>query len=49
MASTKQVEGTLPSAFQEKYPSTYCTIDGSENIYGDTIRPAYAVINLEHL
>ena len=30
MPSTKQVEGTLPSAFREKYPSTYCIIDGSE-------------------
>ena len=30
MPSVKQVEGTLPSAFREKYPSTYCIIDGSE-------------------
>ena len=30
MPSTKQVEGTLPSAFREKYPTTYCIIDGSE-------------------
>ena len=30
MPSVKQVEGTLPSAFREKYPSTYCMIDGSE-------------------
>ena len=30
MPSIKQVEGTLPSAFREKYPSTYCIIDGSE-------------------
>ena len=30
MPSTKQVEGILPSAFREKYPSTYCIIDGSE-------------------
>ena len=30
MSSVKQVEGTLPSAFRKKYPSTYCIIDGSE-------------------
>ena len=30
MPSIKQVEGTLPSAFREKYPSTYCILDGSE-------------------
>ena len=30
MPSTEQVEGVLPSAFGEKYPSTYCSIDGSE-------------------
>ena len=30
MPSVKQVEGTLPTAFREKYPSTYCIIDGSE-------------------
>ena len=30
MPSVKQVEGTLPSAFREKYPSIYCIIDGSE-------------------
>ena len=30
MPSVKQVESTLPSAFKEKYPSTYCIIDGSE-------------------
>ena len=30
MPSVKQVTGTLPSAFREKYPSTYCIIDGSE-------------------
>ena len=30
MPSVKQVEGTLPSAFREKYPTTYCIIDGSE-------------------
>ena len=30
MPSVKQAEGTLLSAFREKYPSTYCIIDGSE-------------------
>ena len=30
MPGIEQVEGTLPSAFREKYPSTYCIIDGSE-------------------
>ena len=26
----EQVAATLPSAFKEKYPSTYCIIDASE-------------------
>ena len=26
----EQVAATLPSAFKEKYPSTYCSIDASE-------------------
>ena len=30
MPSVKQVEGTLSSAFREKYPSTHCIIDGSD-------------------
>ena len=38
MPSTKQVKGTLTSAFREKYPSTYFIIDGSE-IFMET--PSY--------
>ena len=50
MANVKQVEGNLPSAFREKYPSTYCTIDGNEiRIYGSIIRPSHAVIYVEQL
>lgn len=30
MPSVQQVSGTLPSAFHDKYPSTYAIIDGSE-------------------
>ena len=30
MPSVQQVSGTLPSAFDDKYPSTYAIIDGSE-------------------
>ena len=28
--SVEQVAATLPCAFQEKYPTTYCIIDGTD-------------------
>ena len=30
MPTVDQVLGTLPSAFQDKFPTTYAIIDGSE-------------------